>query len=104
MGDDKTEPSAAKHQTLCEGAVVMLHGLQTAALNGQQGVLAEFDKSCGRWHVRIGGQLKSLKPYNLVLIGANESEQPGCSSSCEGTSRGIDIDTQVHSSRDRRSH
>eukprot|EP00930_Biecheleria_cincta_P002966 TRINITY_DN10391_c0_g1_i1.p1 TRINITY_DN10391_c0_g1~~TRINITY_DN10391_c0_g1_i1.p1 ORF type:complete len:475 (-),score=91.37 TRINITY_DN10391_c0_g1_i1:113-1537(-) len=64
--------------TLCAGSRVKLLGLNGAAhLNDKLGVCDSFDASSGRWVVRLDdtGELKSLKPDNLVVIPQETSDE-----------------------------
>jgi len=52
---------------LIPGARVRLQGLSAAHLNGLEGNLDGFDIHAGRWEVKLlGGQVKAIKPSNLV--------------------------------------
>eukprot|EP00929_Paragymnodinium_shiwhaense_P072857 TRINITY_DN36996_c1_g1_i2.p1 TRINITY_DN36996_c1_g1~~TRINITY_DN36996_c1_g1_i2.p1 ORF type:complete len:281 (+),score=27.32 TRINITY_DN36996_c1_g1_i2:150-992(+) len=76
QGAGKASCNARCPTPLHIGANVVLCGLKTAALNGQQGILQAFDPAAGRWHVHVNGEVKSLKPDNLVVLQGQEPVVP----------------------------
>ena len=50
------------------GARVVLQGLSAAALNGQVGRLDRYDPASGRWHVKLGEDVKAIRPANLTPL------------------------------------
>eukprot|EP00747_Dinoflagellata_sp_TGD_P187417 gnl/TRDRNA2_/TRDRNA2_45064_c0_seq1.p1 gnl/TRDRNA2_/TRDRNA2_45064_c0~~gnl/TRDRNA2_/TRDRNA2_45064_c0_seq1.p1 ORF type:complete len:468 (-),score=87.63 gnl/TRDRNA2_/TRDRNA2_45064_c0_seq1:89-1441(-) len=69
--------TAADQLELCPGSRVELRSLQSAPeLNGQIGTLETFEESSGRWFVRLAdGQVKSLKPANLLAVATENAEE-----------------------------
>lgn len=63
---------------LYAGHRVRISGLQAQpALNGQEGVLVEFDDALGRWKVAMeDGSGKALKPQHLLLVMDDKEPAP----------------------------
>lgn len=71
--ETRQEPAPASPEplpALCPGHRVRISGLQAQpTLNGQEGVLVEFDDALGRWKVAMeDGSGKALKPQHLQLV------------------------------------